>query len=319
MSNLIFNKNIYPSSAYYVLKQLGLIPGQEDPKFLELGNQISALGKSFSLQSSLAGGPLFRLIYQIPSYLEITPIEFDKYFQSTSNFVKFKDLDIFLDRWPNKTKFFKQWYTSGWINLLSKSIDHDPSRALAIIETFLLILHDSWSKYENIYQDKLFALILKKENLEKEYNSYNIFDRWEKSFNNKYPYDNLEVIICPESNSIASSLGPEKLVIGSSRMDSCLNSLIHEIGLRMLNLNYFANNSYTRAIMKEDYHGFLVLMEAEICYRKKELFPEIKEDMFMNVMNMEAIVKWRTNKDVDAELAKSFAVWYNELKDLGML
>lgn len=319
MSNLIFKKNIYPSSAHYVLKQLGLLPGQENPKFLELGKQISALGKSFSFQASLAGGPLFKLIYQIPSYLEITPIEFDKFFQATSNFVKFKDLDVFLDNWPNKAKFFKQWYTTGWINNLSKSIDHDPSRALAIIETFLLILHDSWSEYEEIYQNKISKLNLNEKHLEKEYNSYNIFNRWEKSFRNKYPYDNLKVIICPESNSIASSLGPEKLVIGSSKIDICLNSLVHEIGIRTVDLNYLATNSYTKTLMENDYKGILLLAETEICYRKKDLFPEVKEDIFTSVMNLESLVKWRATKDVDVELAKSFAGWYKELKDLEML
>jgi len=319
MNNIVFNNNIYPSGAYYVLKQLGLVPGHTEPRFLELGKQISALGKSFSFKASLAGGPLFKLIYQIPSYLEITPIEFDKFFQVISNFIKYKDINIFLEKWPDKTNYFKQWYTQGWISALSKSVDHDPARALAIIETFLLILHDSWDEYSSIYKEKISNLSTNFINLEKECNSHNIFSRWEKSFGNQYPYDKLEIITCPESNALANSLGPEKLVIGSSKIDNCLNTCIHEVGVRTIDLNYLSTNVFTKDILINDYRAIQFLIEMEVCYRKKEIFPEIKVDKFVSSMNLEKLLEWRNNKSIDKELAKSFAYWYKELKELGIL
>jgi len=315
LKRIIFKENLYPSSAFYVLKQLGLIPGAKKPKFKELGSQMSSLGKSFNFKASLYGGPLYNLMFHIPSYLEITPIEFDKYFKTIIEFVKTKNINVFIEKWPNKTKYFKDWFNIGWINYLSDSIDHDPSRALALVETFLLILHDLWGEYGEIYKEKFSALNLSISVLEEKYNALSIFEKWEDSFKHNYPYDYFEIIISPESDYRFSRIGPEKIIVKSNNY-GYFDEAVHEIGIRTIDINYLANNKFTKSLIEEDYENFIKLTEAEIIYREKILFPKIDNEHIVLKKDLENILKFRESQVVDLDIAKSFASWYKELKKL---
>ena len=315
MKRIIFEENLYPSSAFYVLKQLGLIPGAKKAKFKELGSQMSSLGESFNFKASLYGGPLYTLMFHIPSYLEITPIEFDKYFKAITEFVKTKNLNVFIEKWPNKTKYFKEWFNTGWINYLSDSIDHDPSRALAIVETYLLILHDLWGEYSEIYKEKFRALNLSISVLEEKYNALSIFEKWEDSFKRSYPYDYFEIIISPESDYRFSRVGPEKIVVKSKNY-GYFDEAVHEIGIRTIDMDYLANSEFTKNLFEEDYVNVIKLMEVETIYRVKTLFPKVDSKYIVLKKDLDNILKFRESQEVGLDLAKSFACWYKELKKL---
>ncbi len=317
MSNLHFTSTQYPSTAFFIIKQLGLVPGVEEPVYQELGNQMSILGENLSFSSPIIGGPVFTLIYQLPSYLGVTPMEFDDLFKAISFFVEKEDLKSFFKKWPEKTKYWEQWFNDGWMNLLFTDLRHDKTRALAIIETFLLLLHDNWLDYSRIYQERLSNIKLDKH--EDFCKSFNIFKRWEQDFNHAYPYDNFTVVVCPETIITSNNLGPEKIVLGIDKTKNSLNTCVHEIGVRMIDISTFSKHQDIRNLIIGDYKGVTQLIEAEICYRKQTVFPEIRIDSFAEKLNLHDLIAWRATKKGHQDFVNSFTSWYQEAKGLSLI
>jgi len=135
-----------------------------------------------------------------------------------------------------------------------------------------------------------------------------------------YPYDKFEIIICPESKSTASSLGPEKIVLGSIHNQEQLNnSYIHEIGVRTIGLHRLENNSLTKAFFSNDYIGMLKLIETEIAYRKKKLLPSLKDDIFIKSMNLEELVNWRNDQKSSSDVINDFSKFYTNAKENNLI
>jgi hypothetical protein len=317
VSTLHFKNTQYPSTAFFILKHLGLVPGVEEPVYQELGNQMSILGESFALNSPLAKGPIFTLVYQIPSYLEVTPMEFDELFRSIIYLVENESFKSFSTKWPAETKYWDTWYSPGWMHHLFNNLQKDKNRALAIIETFLLLLHDNWVDYSNIYKEKMAGFQIEKH--ERFCNSFDIFRRWEDSFSQSYPYNDFTVIICPEATNTATSLGPEKIVLGIEKTKNSLNTCVHEIGVRMIGLDKLSKNQDIESIMIKDFDNIMLLIETEICFRKQSIFPEIRVDSFVDSNNLHDLIAWRATKKSPDEFINSLINWYKEAKGLSLI
>lgn len=145
-------------------------------------------------------------------------------------------------------------------------------------------------------------------------------EAWEKELGLPYPYDRFELVICPESRTVASSLGPEKVVFGAAHAWPLMrNAVVHEIGVRMISFEHLSNHPATRPLMERDYLGVLKLIETEICFRKPRLLPDLTDDPFIRSMRLEKLVEWRTGKRPGADLAASLAEWHTEAKALGLI
>lgn len=310
--------SLYPSCCYYGLKQTGLLPGEISPKFLDIGKEFSSLGQSFSFQAPMAGGPIFSFVYQMPGYLDATKAELPLVFDAVKYFIEHGSIEMFQSNWPLKTRYWDLWYTEPWVQYLHNGVKNNSTRALELINKFLLFLQDIWSDYQTIHHDKLKNYDFAK--YEQICNSINVFDKWEVELQQCYPYSNFSIIICPESNTSASSLGPEKIIFSSHRtIEQMINSLVHEIGVRMINLHTLATHQATKDIMLNDYHRILMLIETEVCFRKPHILTELTDDLFIDGMKLSELVAWRAGKQMKNSVAESFAEWYEEVKIAGLL
>jgi hypothetical protein len=313
MSTVNVKKSLYPSFCYYLLKQTDLIPNDEKKTLIEEGRKLSTFGSEFSFNGPVAGGPIFTFVYQIPSYLDINKNELDKVLNSLKLFIEEGSLAAFMRNWPEKTEFWDLWYTNSWKNFLLKDVSKNSQKALKVIQYFFQLVDTYWDNYIPIYVDKLEKYNFKKAN--QSIKSIDAIQKWEEELGLRYPYSKFEIIVCPESSTTASSLGPEKIVLGSvHNQKQLVNSYVHEVGVRTVGLHRLARNNKTKDIFKNDYIGMLKLIETEIALRKKNLLPLLKDDIFIKSMGLENLIEWRIKQNTSSDLISDFANYYKSAK-----
>jgi hypothetical protein len=102
-------------------------------------------------------------------------------------------------------------------------------------------------------------------------------------------------------------VGPDAIVFGlRCGTEEILPAAIHEIGVRYSNLDYLKRYEETKAIINTDYVNLLRVIEAETCYQKMKVFPEIETDRFLSP-SWEQLVEWR------AERTFAFTHYYDHL------
>jgi hypothetical protein len=233
---------------------------------------------------------MFQMLYQIPSYLDPDGGQaLDDVKTCISATLHTHSMACFRETWPIKTKTWGTWYET--------TID-DASQAMDLVEVFFAFIEELWDTYRERYTHKLERVPFHR--YEDELRAAAIFRRWEEALGVPYPYAEFIMNLCPETPSYASSVGPDAIVFGLQRgPDAIVPSAIHEIGVRYSNLDYLKRYEPTKAIMRTDYVNFLRIIEAETCYRKMEIFPEIEVDHFLSPA-WEALVAWRAHQEATA-------------------
>ncbi len=314
MSNVNIKKSYYASLCFYGLKQLGLIGGKTNPKYEQNTKKLETLGKEFAFCPPSAGGPIFTLVYQIPSYLDPTSVsELEKINHVLIQFIKNESIHSFQDIYPKKTIYWDKWYTKSWLNYLFKNIRKNKEKVIDIVNYFHEFLIKLWPHYLHEYHQLLNHYNMK--DYESKCRTLNVFSKWEQVLNMKYPYDEFNLIICPESYTTASSLGPQKIVFGSCHSwDVMKNALIHEVGVRFMNLHLLSTHPDTSDIMEKDYFGIIKLIETEVCFQKSKLLPGLEADPFISGMKLEELIDYRmTQKNYDT-VPSLFKKMYKEAK-----
>jgi hypothetical protein len=278
----------YASLCWFGLRQLGFTGRPPNPHFEEWARRIKSLGAVFDFKPPVAGGPMFGLLYQIPAYLNPPDADaLDGVQACILTALRTQSMACFHERWPAKTANWGSWY----------EIDvSDTDRAVDLTEAFFDFVETLWNKYRTPYAQKLDDFPFQRE--QDRVNSLAIFNRWEKTLDVSYPYAEFRMIICPETPTYASSVGPDAIVFGlQTGREEIVPSVIHEVGVRYSNLDYLKRYGPTADIIASDYTGLLKIIEAETCYQKMRVFPEIETDQFLSP-SWEAIVAWREHQTV---------------------
>jgi hypothetical protein len=71
--------------------------------------------------------------------------------------------------------------------------------------------------------------------------------------------------------------------------------------------------------MIDDFINVVKIMDAEVCFRKELLFPQVDQTTFVKYRNLTHLLDFRRSKKVESNLAKSFSIWYKELKELNII
>ena len=276
----------YASLCWFALRELGFTGRPPNPHFERWAHEIESLGAVFDFKPPMAGGPMFGLLYQIPAYLN--PLDTDALDDIQAcihTALRTQSMACFHERWPAKTANWGSWYG---INV------SDPHQAEDLTEAFFSFVETIWNKYRTPYDRKLDGFPFKIE--QDRVNTIAIFNRWEKTLGVSYPYAEFRMIICPETPAYASSVGPDAIVFGlQTGREEIVPSVIHEVGVRYSNLDYLKQYGPTADIIASDYTGLLKIIEAETCYQKMRIFPEIETDQFLSP-SWEAIVAWREHQ-----------------------
>jgi hypothetical protein len=313
------SSSYYASLCWYGLKKLGFTGGEPDPGFVEWSRRLSELGGDFAFAAPLAGGPVFNFVYQIPGYLDpAEAAELGDIVRALEEFIQTKSVEPFARRWPARTAHWEKWYLPGNLGYLFGVVGGREKETVRLIRLFLDFIGGLWPAYRPEFEEKLRGLPLRGH--EERCRRLDPVEAWEKELGLPYPYDRFELVICPESRTVASSLGPEKVVFGAAHAWPLMrNAVVHEIGVRMISFEHLSNHPATRPLMERDYLGVLKLIETEICFRKPRLLPDLTDDPFIRSMRLEKLVEWRTGKRPGADLAASLAEWHTEARALGLI
>lgn len=311
-------KSYYVSLCWYGLKQLGFVQGTTSPGYEDWAKKLSNLGGTFGFHVPMASGPLFSFVYQIPGYLNPKdPSEMRDIMQAGKESLRTDSKD-FLNKWPEKTRHWNKWYHSVAREEVRRNFAGQENAACKTLDVWTEYMEFLWPQYSEIYIENLKEYPF--EEYEKRCNRLDAFESWRKEFTLEYPYTDFYLVICPENRTVASSLGPEKIVFGAMHSwDTMRHSVVHEIGGRFLGLHLLAENPVTSTIMRKDLLGLLKLLETEVCYRKPRVLPNLKEDGFIKGMNLQALVELRANQKIDRNLVEFFAVLYDKAKQEGLL
>ncbi len=300
----------YASLCFYGLQKIGFMNSKKDPHYKKWADQLSELGEAFRFNAPLAGGPLFSLVYQVPGYLDPQSLQdLQEVFQATDKFIVDRDIAVFKKQFPFKTLHWEKWYTEAWLNNIFAGMAHDIPAARKAVKLFFEFMKEMWLSYPEAHAEKTSRYPFAQRELLA--NKLNVFDRWQQQLEQPYPYSSFKVIICPQSETFASSLGPEKIVFGAKHSWPVLeNALTHEIGVRTANLEILAKHPETGPFMKANYFGMLKIIETEICYRKKNLLPSDSKDPFVKSMGLEKLMAWRQQQNVNCGFPSLLAKLY---------
>lgn len=319
MHEVFVGRSYYASLCFYCLAQLGFTGAEPDPALAEWSVELSGLGAAFSFRAPLAGGPLFTLLYQIPAYLDIqTPEELRGVVDGLHTFVRTGSLDSLMEHNADRTAFWDEWYVTAWTEQILSPLRGMEEQACRAINRFSDLLSLLWDQYKSLYLQKLATYpFVERQSLLRAQKPFRL---WADELGWDYPYRDFEFVICPESRSSASSLGPEKIVFGARHDEHLMvNSLIHEVGVRFFSMGRLARHTQLGPQLRQDYEGIIKLVETEVCFRKPRLMPGLTDDPFIRGMKLGDLIAWRSRQREGLDLLGDLADWYAMARAEGLL
>jgi hypothetical protein len=314
-----FETCYYASLCWYALGRLGFQAKGAPAIDKAQAARLSNLAEQFGFRAPVAGGPLFALVYQIPSYLNPDSTEaMGEILSVVTSLVCNRHAGGLLSRWPEQAARWLSWYTELALNRVLDSAHVDADRVCAALDEWTAYLRDLWPRYQGVFADRIASFPFSE--YEEHCSLDRAFELWEGSFDTEYPYDKFVVVACPENLTLASSLGPGKVVIGTAAGWALVrHSTIHEIGVRFLAGRPLETHPTLAAALLEDSESVLRLIEAEVCHRKISLFPGLGEDLFMKGMVLESLAAWRATQELRGPFHDWFATLYVEARRDGVV
>lgn len=312
-------KSYYVSLCWYGLRLLGFAGEDADPAYAAWARRLSRLGDAFGFHAPLAGGPLFAFVYQIPGYLDPRdPPELLEVMELGKSFLRTGDVQPLLDRWPGRTHYWDRWYHAIEREDILHTFAGQADAACHAIDGWVEYMQALWPDYRELYLRATEAYPFAE--YEQRCRDLEAFRKWQAELGLAYPFSDFVLVICPESPTQASSLGPEKVVFGAQHpWQQMQNAVVHEIGVRYLAPHLFAEHPAASAVLRADQLGLLRLLETEVCYRKPRLLPALQEDAFIDGMGLQALVEWRARQKVKGDLVMAIAGLYAKARKEGLL
>ncbi len=313
----------YPSLCFRGLKRLGLAGSESTGEDKDIGEEIGEIGKYFKFNPPMAGGPLFTLVYQIPGYLDPQgPDEMLQIFDGVKQIVESKTIQHLQREYPERTSEWEKWYIGSWFDLICEPLLEDQDKVYQLIDRFADYLEELWPQFEAEYSNwrQEFAF----DEWDSQLPVVEVITAWEEVTDLSYPYQKFSLVICPESPTKASSLGPEKIVFGARHgVNLAKRSLVHEVGVRMIGFHRLAEHPETAQIIADDHKGMLRLIEAEACFRKPQVMDKLEyladQDTFKEGMQLGDLVQMRSEISEEDSLFDTLATWHHRAKKEGLL
>ncbi len=306
----------YPSLCFRALKRLGFAGKESTGEDEDMAHKLARVGESFNFAPPVAGGPIFTLVYQIPGYLDPTqPAQMLEIFDLVGDFVQTGEIENIYDKFPEKTQQWDLWYQKPLLNAFMHPLEGRKPDVLRLLDLFFGYLEQLWPGYHDEFREwlKEFDADAWEEKLQMK----RVIDTWEAVVEPSYPYRGFTMVVCPETPSAASSLGPDKIVLGARHgVEGARHSLVHEVGVRMPGLHRLAEQPATAGLMVDDYVGMLRLLEAESCFRKPEVMQKLgweytaEQDGFLHGMKLQGLMQLREDFSPSDGLYEMFAAWY---------
>jgi len=292
---ILIESNYYVSLSWWGLEQLGFLGNDPNPEYLSWSNKLSEVGKDIRFKAPVAGGPLFNFIFQIPGYVgPENADDFEKIIEGCIEFIQTGSIAKLKADWAEETKYIEKWYNPIYIDLIFNEIGENKQDVIKTLEIWKDYIKLIWDQYLPIYKNNIEGFPF--DSINAHYKNSTILLQWDSVMGIQYPYEKFIVCICPENNTLASSLGPEKIVFGAIHYKDYLqHSIVHESGVRYFPFDEFALREKSAKIMKTDYENLLRIIETEVCFRKPDIL-KIDKDVFLHGMQLEEILEFRKQK-----------------------
>jgi hypothetical protein len=290
---IIIKKGFYASLCWHCLKSVGVLSQAANPVYESWALKFSKIGSDFGFRAPLAGGPLFRLLYQIPGDINpSSPDEMRGVLLACQELIREGSLVPLIQQWPEPTRNWSSWYHPASLRQFKEEFSNKKEEVCQLLDSWADFLAEQWNAYLTDYAGKLQNYPFS--DYQQRVSQLDVFTAWRDELGVKYPYQDFNLVVCPESPTLASSLGPERVVIGSKySWDTLLHTIVHEVGVRYVSLGALAAYPPTSQLILEDYMGLLKIIEAEICFRKPKVLPGLTSDSFAKGMNLMALLEWR--------------------------
>ena len=313
MKTVYIQKSCYASLCWYGARQLGFLGNRPMPEHEDESKCLSPLNDAFVTKPPTTTGRHLPFIYHLPSALDPqTPQELREVTNLICSGIKGHSLDKLAASWPG-AEFL--WTYDG---TLRSQFAGEEDQTCDLIRKFSEFLLSLWQGYLPVYEEKQKDYPFGE--YEKRCQEMNVIQKWEDEYQEPYPYNAFFLVICPESPTKAMSIKRDRIVFGAEHSwDMLRQAVIHEVGVRVPGLDKLWEPPVTRPIATQDAEGLITLVEAETCYRKPRVFPDIGEDDFLSGMELEDLVALRESLGETDSIHDTYAQWYLDAKSEGLL
>ena len=290
-------KSYYVSLCQYGFGQLGFGGKKFNPDYAEYAKKLDAMVGDLGFRTPAVRGVFYQLVFQLPGYFDPrTPEEMADLLAAVRRFVRSGSLDEFRPKWPAKARALEEWFPGGVTGYFQKTLGGREEVVGQALDTWAQYMRILWPKYQPEYAAKLGDYPFKK--YEAACNELGTFEAWQREFGVEYPYADLVLVVCPENPTMASSIGPDKVVFGAMHsLEEMENSVVHEAGTRHLPLYLLFGHPATSAARAADHEGMLRLIQTEVCYRTPRILPGLTRDSFASGMRLEKLLAWRKKQE----------------------
>jgi len=266
---------------------------------------LESLAKDFAAKPPLAGGPLFTILFQVPSYFPANN------FEETSSVLKAlrrslgeASLNLLKKTFPDEASLLNKWIPPSLQSVFFTQFQPKLEELMRVIDHFALILK---ACYERFYKDYWHTagetMRTRAFKIRERLKPLDLLGAWKEVLGKAFPYPNFTVYLCEPCNTV-SSLMAEKIVIPSQySMNQALHAIIHEAGVHFITPSDWIQNPKTSILLMKDREGLIRVYEAAICHLKSEVLQrihvELGEDPFLIGMKLER------------EMAMFSSVWKN--------
>jgi len=298
-------KSYYVSLCSYGFGQLGFGGKKFNPDYAEFARKLGAMAADLGFRAPAATGPFYQLVFQMPGYFDPkSPEEMADLFAAVKRFVRSGSLDEFSKRWPVEARTLEEWFPGGAKSYFQKTLGGREAVVGQALDTWVEYMKVLWPNYRAEYEAKLKAYPF--EAYRSECDKLRVFEAWQRELGVEYPYANLVVVVCPENPTMASSIGPGKVVFGAMHsLEDLKASVVHEVGIRCVPLSLLFQDPATSKAMSVDYEGMLKLVQTEVCFRTPRILPGTTGDSFVRGMRLEKLMAWRQEQESSGSLKEA--------------
>lgn len=283
---------------------------------------MKSFDKDFVAKPPLAGGPLFTILFQVPSYFPANSFEeISEVFKSLRRSLEETSLNPFKKSFPCEASPLDKWIPPVLQSVFFTRFQPRYEELMNVIDQFIRILR---ACYERFYKDCWLvarkAMQKKALKIQKRVESLDLLEAWREVIGKAFPYPSFAVYLCEPGNTVSSTMAEKIVIPNQHSVNQAIQAIVHEVGVHFITLSDWIQNPKTSRILMKDREGLIRVQEAAICHLKskvlKRMHVELGEDRFLLGMRLEREVAmfssvWKSGRPL--EIIDAVAEAYRKL------
>jgi hypothetical protein len=311
MKRVRVEANYYASLSWHIAVAAGLAEGRHVARVAPVMDEAALRGLegAFEIKPPNTISNVLPLLYHIPAV--INPSDQSELVRARTLISRAIEQGRIDEELKEVAALCHPW---EWDHLMARLRD-GTGETKSAVERFLDTCIDMWDKYKEIYESEMGTVPW--EDYEQAISEVGIISQWEETFGIEYP--ETEFVAALSVNTPLISLGPDGITVGvHHRLETLIEYLIHEVGVRIPSLKDIANDRATAQIARDDWDGLLRLIEAEACFRKRAAFPGVfgtdRRDDMADSMELSGVLAVRPSEAESETIYDHYRKWYFEAK-----